>query len=298
MRKAFTFTEILVVIAVMSILTFVLIPNLLAYLDRIKADKLELDIIQFRKEASLFFERHGHWPGRLNDIVKTRSGNPVSPYKTLYEIEGPFVTVNVPRGSNVYMGSPSAIEAQNGKLKFLLKDVFVIARYGEVEHKIFPVKITSYSGFANGAAWMAQAARPGSRGSYMLFYFTLSSTDNSMHMVVSVNKPSAPGNISAYSISDIFFSNINPTAVSYNSTYNASAGTLNRTGILNTYSGTVFSMDLESTWNVKMNIDYITSSGECYLGYISGDQNNVNKFGFSGESDEYTDREIEFEYKY
>jgi prepilin-type N-terminal cleavage/methylation domain-containing protein len=298
MKKGFSFTEILVVIAVMSILTYVLVPNLLSYLERIKADKLELDIVQFRKEATLFFERNGHWPGRINDIVKSGSGNPVSPWKTPYKMEGPFITVEVPQSSNVYMGSPNAIEAQNGKLKFLLKEIFITATYGRSEFKIFPIKITSYTGFANGADWIAQSTRPGAVPSFILFYFTFSSNDNSMHMIISVNKPGTAGNIMDYSLSNIAFDNINPAYVLYNSFYTSNPNTLYKTGTLNNYSGAVFTMDMSKNWNLKLNVNDLVSVGECHIGYLSGDINNINKFGRSGESDEYIDREIEFAYFY
>ncbi|MCK9224876.1 MAG: prepilin-type N-terminal cleavage/methylation domain-containing protein [Candidatus Muirbacterium halophilum] len=298
MKKGFSIVEIMVVLIIMSILTYVLVPNLLAYLERIKADKLELDIFAFRKEATLFFEKNGHWPGKLNDIMASGSGKLLSPWKTPYKVEGPFITVEVPKKSNVYMGSANAIEASNGKLKFLLKEIFVIAEYGNITHKIFPIKISSNSPYTNGADMMTQLTRPGSYPSYMLFYFTFSSIDNSMHAIMSVNKPGETGLISDYSLNKVSFDNINPVFVLYNSFYNTITKQIFKNTITNTYSGAVFTMDMEKSWNFKFNVENFLSSGDCYIGYLSGDIKNINKFGNSGGSDEYIGKEIEFAYFY
>ena len=119
-----------------------------------------------------------------------------------------------------------------------------------------------------------------------------------MHMIISVNKPGTAGNIMDYSLSNIAFDNISPSYVLYNSFYTANPYTLSKTGTLNNYSGAVFTMNMLESWNLKMNVKDLVSVGDCHIGYLSGDINNINKFGHSGESDEYIGREIEFAYFY
>lgn len=79
-HAAFTLVEVMLVVAILSVLLFVAIPSYQGYVERAEASAAEADILEISVTLDLFFENNGFFPDSLEEIgfngMKDPWGNP------------------------------------------------------------------------------------------------------------------------------------------------------------------------------------------------------------------------------
>ena len=79
-HAAFTLVEVMLVVAILSVLLFVAIPSYRGYVERAEASAAEADILEISVTLDMFFQDNGFFPDSLEEIgfdgMKDPWGNP------------------------------------------------------------------------------------------------------------------------------------------------------------------------------------------------------------------------------
>ena len=96
-KQGFTLLEIMIVVAILSILAVATVPNIISYVQKFKEKKVLDDMRRFKIGASLFYEKEGRWPVAFSEFIDIK--NPkgaTNPWGFPYKMDKYFFYANRP----------------------------------------------------------------------------------------------------------------------------------------------------------------------------------------------------------
>ncbi|PLX17733.1 MAG: hypothetical protein C0601_06795 [Candidatus Muiribacterium halophilum] len=96
-KKGFSLLELMIVVAILSIMAVAIVPNLLSYVDTFKVKKVTSDMRSFKKAAELFYEKEGRWPVNFKEFIDIKDPRgAMNPWGYPYKMDKYFFYANRP----------------------------------------------------------------------------------------------------------------------------------------------------------------------------------------------------------